>query len=64
MITDFSFNANTAKDGWGTMTRENWAAQIKAYDDLGQFEGKTPKLDDLVDFSILEATAADRPKYG
>jgi len=64
MITDFSFNANTAKNGWGTMTKENWVAQIKAYDDLGQFEGKTPKLEDLVDFSILEATAADRPKYG
>jgi len=64
LITAFSFNANTAKDGWGTMTRENWEAQIGAYDSLGQFEGGAPKLDDLVDFSILEATSADRPKYG
>ncbi len=64
LITDFSFNANTAKNGWGTMTRENWQAQINAYDSLGQFEGGPPKLDDLVDFTILEKTAADRPKYG
>lgn len=64
LITAFSFNANTAKNGWGTMTRENWEAQIGAYDGLGQFEGGPPKLDDLVDFSILEATAADRPKFG
>lgn len=64
LIAAFSFNENTAKNGWGTMTRENWRAQIDAYDGLGQFEGGAPKLDDLVDFSILEATAADRPKYG
>lgn len=64
LISSFSFNTNTAKGGWGTMTRENWEAQIKAYEDLGQFDGGAPKLDDLVDFSILEATAADRPKYG
>jgi len=64
LITAFSFNANTAKDGWGTMARDNWAAQISIYDELGQFEKKAPELDDLVDFSILEATAADRPKLG
>jgi len=64
LITGFSFNANTASGGWGTMTRENWEAQIGAYDGLGQFEGGAPKLDDLVDFTILEATAADRPKFG
>ncbi len=64
LITAFSFNANTAKNGWGTMTRENWQAQISAYDNLGQFEGGAPKLDDLVDFTVLQNTAADRPKYG
>jgi NitT/TauT family transport system substrate-binding protein len=64
LITGFSFNENTKARGWGTMTRENWAAQIAIYDELGQFEGAAPRLDDLVDFSILEATAADRPKFG
>lgn len=64
LITAFAFNENTAKGGWGTMTLENWRAQIDTYDSLGQFEGGAPKLEDLVDLSILEATAADRPKYG
>ncbi len=64
LIDGFSFNGNTAKNGWGQMTRENWEAQIRIYDDLGQFEDGAPMLDDLVDFSILEATAADRPKFG
>ncbi|SDR00767.1 ABC transporter substrate-binding protein [Pseudovibrio sp. Tun.PSC04-5.I4] len=64
LIRAFSFNENTAQNGWGTMTRENWEAQINIYDQLGQFEGNAPKLDDLVDFSVLEATAADRPKFG
>ena len=46
------------------MTAENWQAQIDTYNNLGQFEGNTPKLTDLVDFSILKDTAADRPTYG
>ena len=64
MISGYSFNENTAAAGWGTMTEENWQAQISTYDNLKQFESGAPKLEDLVDFSILEATAADRPKYG
>jgi NitT/TauT family transport system substrate-binding protein len=64
LINAFSFNANTAEGGWGTMSPENWQAQIDIYDQLGQFEDGAPKLEDLVDFSILEATSADRPKYG
>jgi NitT/TauT family transport system substrate-binding protein len=64
LITAFSFNANTATGGWGTMNAANWQAQIDIYDQLGQFEGGAPKLEDLVDFSVLEATAADRPTYG
>lgn len=64
LITAFSFNENTAKAGWGTMTPENWQAQIDIYDQLGQFEGEAPKVADLVDFSVLEATASDRPTYG
>ncbi|MFK8035848.1 MAG: ABC transporter substrate-binding protein [Hyphomicrobiales bacterium] len=64
LIVDFSFNSNTAAGGWGTMTKENWQAQIDAYDALGQFESGTPKLDDMMTLSVLEATAASRPKYG
>lgn len=64
LITGYSFNKNTAEHGWGTMSKENWEAQISTYDSLEQFEKGAPTLDDLVDFSILEATTADRPKYG
>ncbi len=64
LINAFSFNENTAANGWGTMTPENWQAQIDIYDQLGQFEEEAPTLEEMVDFGILEATAADRPKYG
>lgn len=64
LVDGYSFNAVTAKDGWGTMTRENWQAQIDAYAALGQFDGEPPKVDDMMTLSVLEATAADRPKYG
>ncbi|WP_136656652.1 ABC transporter substrate-binding protein [Nitratireductor sp. XY-223] len=64
LVDGYSFNAVTAKNGWGSMTRENWQAQIDAYAALGQFEGDPPKVDDMMTLSVLEATAADRPKYG
>ncbi len=64
LVDGYSFNAITAKNGWGSMTRENWQAQIDAYAALGQFEGEPPKVDDMMTLSVLEATAADRPKYG
>ncbi|USG62009.1 ABC transporter substrate-binding protein [Sneathiella marina] len=64
LVRGLSFNANTAKSGWGTMTLENWQAQIDAYNDLGQFEDGPPKVSDLVDMSILQDTASERPKYG
>ncbi|MGJ8584855.1 MAG: ABC transporter substrate-binding protein [Marinosulfonomonas sp.] len=64
LIDGFVFNANTATGGWGTMTPENWQAQLDIYDELGQFENGKPELADLVDFTVLDATAADRPKFG
>ena len=64
LVDGYSFNAVTATGGWGTMNRENWQAQIDAYAALGQFDGDPPKVDDMMTLSILEATAADRPKYG
>ncbi|MFV0490807.1 MAG: ABC transporter substrate-binding protein [Pseudorhodobacter sp.] len=60
----YSFNENTAANGWGAMTQENWQAQIDLYDQLGQFEAGAPKVEDVMTLSILEATAADRPAYG
>lgn len=63
-LLKFVFNEATAKDGWGTMTKENWAAQIKTYADLDQFKGQVPTVDEVVDLSILEATADIRKQVG
>lgn len=63
-VISFSFDKNTAADGWGTMTAENWQAQIGLYEQLGQFENGAPALDDVMTLSVLEATAETRPHYG
>ncbi|SFQ05548.1 ABC transporter substrate-binding protein [Tranquillimonas alkanivorans] len=64
MVLDYSFNDATAERGWGTMTKENWQAQIDAYDSLGQFENAAPAVDDVMTLSVLEETADARPNYG
>jgi len=61
---EFSFGATTKASGWGAMTRENWAAQIKAYADLKQFTGTVPTVDDVANFTILEATSDIRKQVG
>lgn len=63
-VVGYSFNEATKEAGWGTMTRENWQAQIDIYDRLGQFEGTVPSVDDVMTLSILEDIAAARPDYG
>ena len=64
LVDGYSFNEVTAKHGWGAMNRENWQAQIDAYTALDQFEGNPPKVDDIMTLSVLEATDADRPRFG
>ena len=64
LVIGYSFNEKTAADGWGTMTRENWQAQIDAYDSLGQFANGAPALDDVMTLDILEKTAGVRPRAG
>lgn len=64
MVLDYSFNAETAARGWGTMTRENWQDQIDTYDQLGQFEKAAPGLDDVMTLTVLDEIAAARPTYG
>ena len=61
---DFSFGDTTKAAGWGTMTRDNWAAQIKAYADLKQFKDKVPTVDEVANFSILDATTDVRKQVG
>ncbi len=59
-VLGFSFNDTTASDGWAAMNPENWQAQIQVYSDLGQFEGETPKLSDVMTTEILDATEGTR----
>ena len=64
LVIGYSFNDRTAANGWGTMTRENWQAQIDIYNQLGQFASGAPALEDVMTLDILEATADARPKLG
>ena len=59
-ILGYGFNETTRKDGWGTMSRANWQAQIDLYASLGQFKGKIPKVDEVMTTSILDATSGIR----
>jgi NitT/TauT family transport system substrate-binding protein len=58
------FTPATAKSGWGVFEPEIWQSQIDLYSALGQFSAGAPKLDAVITTSILEATAASRPKLG
>lgn len=64
LVVGYSFSETTKTGGWGTMTRENWQAQIDAYESLGQFANGAPALDDVMTLAVLEKTADVRPKVG
>ncbi len=61
-VLGFSFNETTGAEGWGSMNRENWEAQIDIYAQLDQFEGEVPGVDDVMTLDVLSATADARPK--
>ncbi|MNW15582.1 hypothetical protein D3C71_2141340 [compost metagenome] len=63
-VSNYSFGETTKADGWGTMNRDLWEKQIKAYADLGQFSGPVPTVDDVATFSVLDATADVRKSVG
>ncbi len=63
-ILGYVFTDQTLEQGWGTMDRENWAEQIRTYDELSQFTQKVPTVDDVMTLDILEATKTDRPHLG
>lgn len=64
LVLGFSFNDQTASNGWGQMDAENWQAQIDAYANLGQFSNGAPKVEDIMTLDVLGATADARPKIG
>ena len=63
-VLGFSFNDVTAAEGWAAMNPENWQAQIDTYDQLDQFQGNTPTLDEVMTTEILDATADIRKQVG
>ncbi len=63
-VLGFSFNETTRSDGWAAMNRRNWQAQIDTYSELGQFQGTTPTVDDVMTLSVLDATQSLRKSIG
>jgi len=64
ILNKFVFTAATKAGGWGTFDPQVWQNQIDTYDQLQQFRNGAPKLADVIDASILDATKDVRPKLG
>lgn len=64
LVLAFSFGDITKASGWGQMTKENWQAQIDIYNQLQQFKGAPPTVDDVVSLEILNMTEKTRKEVG
>ena len=64
LISGLSFDANTARDGWGTFDPASIEEQVALFDQIGQYPNGRPSLEDVQTTAILEMTATDRPKLG
>jgi NitT/TauT family transport system substrate-binding protein len=62
LVMKLSFNADTAKDGWGTFDPAKIEEQIAMFDALKQYEQGRPKLEDVYTLKILDMTKDVRPK--
>jgi NitT/TauT family transport system substrate-binding protein len=62
LVLKLSFDANTARDGWGTFDPASIESQIALLDKIGQYPNGRPKAEDVYTTKILELSAADRPK--
>lgn len=60
VLVKYAFNDATAQNGWGTMSREMWQSQLDMWDQLKQFKGPAPKVEDIATFDILDATKDSR----
>ncbi|MDX0284708.1 nitrate ABC transporter substrate-binding protein [Sinorhizobium meliloti] len=61
-MLNFAFNEQTKEQGWGSFSDQVWQDQISLYNELGQFSGGTPDLDNVRSRLILDATSDARPK--
>jgi NitT/TauT family transport system substrate-binding protein len=64
LILKLSFDDATAKDGWGTFDPASIEEQHALLDKVGQFPNGRPAAADTYTTKILEASVADRPKFG
>lgn len=64
VLLKYEFGPTTAENGWGTMDPKVWQSQLDMWDRLDQFKGQKPALDEVMTMSVLDATAAKRPKVG
>ncbi|PSH68949.1 nitrate ABC transporter substrate-binding protein [Phyllobacterium brassicacearum] len=62
LVLKLSFDANTAKDGWGTFDPKALEEQLALLDKIGQYPNGRPALEDVHTSKILELSSADRPK--
>jgi NitT/TauT family transport system substrate-binding protein len=63
-VMDLTFDSETKEKGWGWIDTNKVQTQIEQYAKVGKFEKETPTIESFVDMSVLEATAAQRPKIG
>lgn len=64
LILKMSFDADTAKDGWGTFSPASLEEQLAIFDSIGQYKDGRPKLEDVYTDAVLAKTADVRPKLG
>lgn len=62
LILKMSFDADTAKDGWGTFDPASLEEQLAIYDKIGQYSNGRPKLEDVHTLKALQMSAGERPK--
>ncbi|MCC6305222.1 MAG: ABC transporter substrate-binding protein [Rhodobacteraceae bacterium] len=62
LILRLAFDADTARDGWGTFDPAKIEEQIVMFDALKQYEQGRPKIEDVYTTKILEMTADIRPR--
>lgn len=62
LISQFMSSSYTAQNGWGAMDPSVWQQQLNMWDNLGQFHGSVPTLNQIMSTSVLDATASARPK--
>lgn len=62
LVLKLSFDADTAKDGWGTFDPKALDEQLALLDTIGQYPNGRPATDDVYTTKIIELSAGDRPK--